>query len=470
MGYIQARRSLAFGLLAAYHSYVFFAAALSILTLSGNLILAWFISWFQEVRNGSGSIDPGKVSLGYYLAVLIRCWMLIHLSAELLRCTLWLVEDCWELQTFQTYRQVCTGAAFQKMRMPEPGPTVAQRLARVGWAHGSSVQWWLDLFIQLVLYSTLDVVPLVIAVPSLLRLDLVGFLSALFATACSAGVAHVVLLYLAWTMSDVVAKVAGWKAIRGSDMADLPTSEAEVPEEPAAEEAVEPEAGDPLEPSHFCALFGGILHLGWVTVLKAVVFICVVVFAIQKDAADENPFWLVAALLLGVAFWHSILAQGLKFMAGCLDVTSWGWGRCLSCSRNADETLGGEVSLGFVSEQRVAEVQAWGVAHAGLSAKALSMQYELAVYALLLQLTLFGNFKWLEGAVVILLLILLILSRRATLASLGQWCGLVGIIEAIVFVVLAVAINAAYSPSAGLGVLVMALLLQCTLARQGVRE
>lgn len=33
------------------------------------------------------------VSLGYYLAVLTRCWLLIELASELLRCVLWFVED-----------------------------------------------------------------------------------------------------------------------------------------------------------------------------------------------------------------------------------------------------------------------------------------------------------------------------------------------------------------------------------------
>ena len=28
------------------------------------------------------------------------------------------------------------------------------------------------------------------------------------------------------------------------------------------------------------------------------------------DVLSENPFWLIAALLLGIAFWHSTLARG----------------------------------------------------------------------------------------------------------------------------------------------------------------
>ena len=457
-------------MLAAYHSYVFLAAALSIVILSGNLILAWFISWFQEVRNRDGALDPGKVSLGYYLAVLLRCWLLIHLSAELLRCTIWLVEDCWEVQTFQTYRRICTGAAFLKMREAQPEPAVAKQLSCSDWAHGSSWQWWVDLLIQGMIYATIDLVPLVFAVPSLFRLDLVSFLSSLFATACSAGVVHVVILYAAWTLSDVVAKVVAWNALPISDISDIrPPPSPEVLPESQADEP--PEDEDPLRPANFCALCGGVLHLGWVMILKALFFAALVVFAIQRDMADENPFWLVAALLLGVAFWHSIFAQGLELLAGRLEMTSSR--SCLPCC-GADEeaqTLSGEGDARFlcVPVQLAAKLQVWGAAHAGLSAAALAGQYELAVYALLLQLTLFGNFRWVEGAIFILLLILLLLFRRATLLRLGNWCAFFGLLESTFFVILAVAINAAYSGSAGGAVLVMALLLQCTLTRDELR-
>ena len=457
-------------MLAAYHNYVFLAAALSIVILSGNLILAWFISWFQEVRNLEGALDPGKVSLGYYLAVLLRCWLLIHLSAELLRCTIWLVEDCWEVQTFQTYRRICTGAAFLKMREAQPVPAVAKQLSCSGWAHGSSWQWWLDLLIQALIYATIDVVPLVFAVPSLFRLDLVSFLSSLFATACSAGVLHVVILYAAWTVSDAVAKVVAWNALPISDFdiraAALAPGPGEVLREPQADEE------DFLQPANFCALFGGFLQLGWVMILKAVFFSALVIFAIQRDMADENPFWLVAALLLGVAFWHSSFAQGLQLLAGWLEMSSWR--SCLPCNRTDEEaeTLSAEGDARFlcVPVQLAAKLQAWGAAHAGLSATALAGQYELAVYALLLQLTLFGNFKWVEGGIFILLLIILLLFRRATLLRLGNWCAFFGLLESTFLVVLAVAMNAAYSGCAGGGaVLVLALLLQCTLMREELR-
>ena len=53
---------------------------------------AWFITWFQEVRNSDMGTTARDVSLGYYLAVLTRCWLLIELASELLRCVLWFVE------------------------------------------------------------------------------------------------------------------------------------------------------------------------------------------------------------------------------------------------------------------------------------------------------------------------------------------------------------------------------------------
>ena len=32
---------------------------------------------------------------------------------------------------------------------------------------------------------------------------------------------------------------------------------------------------------------------------------------------SENPFWLIAALLLGIAFWHSTLARGASSVNRC---------------------------------------------------------------------------------------------------------------------------------------------------------
>jgi len=58
------------------------------------------------------------------------------------------------------------------------------------------------------------VIPLVMCIPSFMKLDLAGGLSTLFATACSIAVLHSVLLYVAWGLSDLVAKIRMWKTIR----------------------------------------------------------------------------------------------------------------------------------------------------------------------------------------------------------------------------------------------------------------
>ncbi len=36
----------------------------------------------------------------------------------------------------------------------------------------------------------------------------------------------------------------------------------------------------------------------------------------RGDVISENPFWLIAALLLGIAFWHSTLARGASSLNG----------------------------------------------------------------------------------------------------------------------------------------------------------
>ena len=37
----------------------------------------------------------------------------------------------------------------------------------------------------------------------------------------------------------------------------------------------------------------------------------------RGDVISENPFWLIAALLLGIAFWHSTLARGASSVNRC---------------------------------------------------------------------------------------------------------------------------------------------------------
>ncbi|CAJ1426370.1 unnamed protein product [Effrenium voratum] len=446
----QLRKSLAFSLLAGYHTYVFFAAGLSILTLCGNLMLAWFISWFQEVMVAEA--DLSQVSLGFYLAVLTRCWLLIHLAAELMRCCLWLVEDCWQVQTFQTYRQVLTGEALQTMNQASEELTTAQILAKADWRHRSSWQWYLDLAVQLAIYVSLDLFPLAASAPHFARLELAGGCTALLASACSVAVGHCALLYLAWVASDVAAKLRAWRTPREAEAL------LEAPEPVDDVDETNGEASgrdDPLAPAHLCALLGGALHLGWVTVLKLVLFVALVAVALQRDVVAENPFWLVAALLLGVAFWHSSFQQLAKRAGG---------GGCERCHLRFGAESGRPGLEVFVDKVRL-----WGEKNAGMSAGALSQQYELSAFALLLQAALFGNFRWLVGAVVVLLLVLALLLRRATLTSLGRWCAFWGIVEGLGFVAFASLINAAYSAWAGLGVLLMAALLQFTLARRELR-
>lgn len=50
------------------------------------------------------------------------------------------------------------------------------------------------MIVQLLLYSTLDVIPLLLSMRSLLNFDVQNFLSTLFASGCSIALIHVALL------------------------------------------------------------------------------------------------------------------------------------------------------------------------------------------------------------------------------------------------------------------------------------
>ena len=94
--------------------------------------------------------------------------------------------------------------------------------------------------------------------------------------------------------------------------------------EEVLEDLVEEQEDAPLKPAHLCALFGGApfhigpalgllrqaLTLSWLAFVKLLLFMAMIGMALQRDVMKENPFWLIAALLLGIAFWHSMIARG----------------------------------------------------------------------------------------------------------------------------------------------------------------
>eukprot|EP00913_Durusdinium_trenchii_P027327 g25637.t1 len=100
-------------------------------------------------------------------------------------------------------------------------------MASRDWLHSGSKRWWLDLAVQVLLYGTLDVIPLVLCIAPLTKLDLSTALSTLFASACSIAVFHCILLYGAWIVSDIVAKFYSWKSIRRP--ADVPHEDTDPP-------------------------------------------------------------------------------------------------------------------------------------------------------------------------------------------------------------------------------------------------
>ena len=89
--------------------------------------------------------------------------------------------------------------------------------------------------------------PFMFSLRFLLRLDVQSFLSSLFACGCSVALGHTALLYVAWLLSDVVAKV--------SRQQDEEAAEELLEEE---EDTQDGEGEEPLKPLHLCALFGGV--------------------------------------------------------------------------------------------------------------------------------------------------------------------------------------------------------------------
>lgn len=142
--------------------------------------------------------------------------------------------------------------------------------------------------------------------------------------------------------------------------------------------------------------------------------------------------------------------------------------RCASkFSRHAQQQPPQRWSRGWRHFWRwAAEAQRWGELNCGLAEEHSAQQYELFAIISVLQAALFIYIKWWSGVWLIGVLLFLQVLRRLTLEMVKPWGWVVGVIEAIGFVALAVTLNGLlFDAYYALGTFIMAMSCQFTLNR-----
>eukprot|EP00929_Paragymnodinium_shiwhaense_P116974 TRINITY_DN8705_c0_g1_i1.p1 TRINITY_DN8705_c0_g1~~TRINITY_DN8705_c0_g1_i1.p1 ORF type:complete len:973 (-),score=141.40 TRINITY_DN8705_c0_g1_i1:2-2920(-) len=197
--------SLFIGVINVYHIYFFFAAMVIAWTISVNILLTWFIQWFQVTRGSVDNVE--ELSLGLYVAVFLRSGLLIYLVSRLMWCGCWLMQDAVRQEAFQLYRRTLCGGAVKEL-MSSNVDAVGRLGSRESWTYTSKALGCLDMLVQLFLYGSFDIAPPVTAIVAWRRgSSMADSFSTAASVACLAAASHVTLFYIALTLSEIVARV-----------------------------------------------------------------------------------------------------------------------------------------------------------------------------------------------------------------------------------------------------------------------
>lgn len=170
------------GLLALWHTFLLCVAASAIVCFSAYHVLHFHVWWYGEWTQRNLKVNESTCLLiVQFIAVFFGSCALLNAASEALRFCYLLAVDAW--RSFEAYRKVVT---FQAEKEVEAHAFYVDECAVPG-RHRH-----LDLFVQLMLFASLDVAPAIL------------FFSRSFSPYClAASLAHVYLFYAAWTLQSV---------------------------------------------------------------------------------------------------------------------------------------------------------------------------------------------------------------------------------------------------------------------------
>eukprot|EP00931_Biecheleriopsis_adriatica_P056859 TRINITY_DN33725_c0_g1_i2.p1 TRINITY_DN33725_c0_g1~~TRINITY_DN33725_c0_g1_i2.p1 ORF type:complete len:829 (+),score=93.54 TRINITY_DN33725_c0_g1_i2:3-2489(+) len=161
-------------------------------------LAAYVLHWHLEVFDCfSHNVEPILVGFMFF-AAFMKSYTFSAVVSDIIRFGFLLARDGWRTDTFEAYRRSLLGLAFAELMAGDMYISV--------WPSMLPAWCWADICLQVLIYVSLDVVPLVC------------FLCGRSQLAISMGLAaasiHILLFFMAWTCSDLALKVSTFKALR----------------------------------------------------------------------------------------------------------------------------------------------------------------------------------------------------------------------------------------------------------------
>jgi len=468
-------RSYFLGALALWHSYGLWLAACTDAAVGLVLLVRWYVGWLSfAIQNCKAGDVAGFSCICHFFATFMRSYWLIALVSEVARFCFWLIRDAWRMDVFEAYRRTLCGEARAEMELGA--------LYAVGWPRrflfGS--RRGLDAAVQLIIYTTLDVIP---PFCGIMAYSAPGgtpaaAAEALFQALALASCAHVAVFFAAWVATDVWIKVAGFqKALRGETKFAL---DAEEILRDAIQEEVEEAQESCSEQEALLAVSALELHAG--EALRA---------AARSGAAFRMPkrttadwlnlcvpvrafFHMAAPLVAGPA----IVAAGAALGRPCLVAGGAALIPLLVTYSYAKLRHSHRAAKGFPrcldSDSRALwALQAWGETCCGLEYQEQMKRRVSLARIVLLQALMFAFFGWWTYMVVCIVMLLLVIIRQACFYSEQPWGWLIGMAEGLLAALCLVVLSLTFPTTArwrsvgpSLGLLLVAAARQLGLARE----
>eukprot|EP00435_Cladocopium_sp_Y103_P025773 s361_g6.t1 len=112
-------RSWAAGAFALWHCYVILSAALLIFFNAAAALLRCYIQWFSGI---SIHLDSWRYCCGFdfhtitfFFWTLVKCYLLLSVSSDILRFAYLLCKDAWRPDTFEAYRRLLVSDAWREL-------------------------------------------------------------------------------------------------------------------------------------------------------------------------------------------------------------------------------------------------------------------------------------------------------------------------------------------------------------------
>ncbi|CAE7380533.1 PP2AA2, partial [Symbiodinium necroappetens] len=192
-------RSWAAGALALWHCFLILAAACLIFCNCASVVLRSYIIWYTKLDQETATSPEGRFHLTIlFYGAFFRCYIMQSATTDVLRFAFILCRDAWRPDVFEAYRRLLVGDAW--------GELEAGEFYICSWSRLTKHQTWLDIFFQMLLHLSMDLVPLVF----LIMAQRIGSHSAwiLWAEVCLlTGCIHIFVFYSLWWIGEVSLKV-----------------------------------------------------------------------------------------------------------------------------------------------------------------------------------------------------------------------------------------------------------------------